>query len=281
MGYTELGQTEHAKTAEAEDEDDAEDEEDDEDTTTTTTTTASKRRKATAPLSAPPPAPKRSRFSGALKRRLELVAKQMKPGVRLGKVQKADQAFILAEENKIICPDVTFFDADEFFEMEDPGPIEFGVEEGEQSDTDAAAPRDMSKPRASSERPAMSAPQEVPTARATSVPPTPAGEIYYFTPGDSTTLQTPQARCQGARNHFQSDPPNPTTISNIDWRLDHKKLSYLSKTATNLHEKMYWLSRSVQAEYYAQCEYDTGRGCDVYIRMAISIWRNLGGGGAA
>jgi hypothetical protein len=259
---------------------DDEDDEDDEDTTTT-----GKKRKATAPPPAPPPAPKRPRFSGALKRRLELVAKQMKPGVRLGKVQKADRAFVLADENKIICPDVTFFDAVEFFERDDPGPIEFEVEDSEQSDTDAdAAARNMSKPRASSERPGTSVPREVVAARAGSVPPSSSASargLYYFTPGDSTTLITHQSRCQAARTHFQSDPLNPTTVSTMHWRLEHKRLSYLSRNATNLHEKMYWLSRSVQAEYYVKREYDTGRGCDTYIRMAISIWRNLGGGGAA
>lgn len=38
------------------------------------------------------------------------------------------------------------------------------------------------------------------------------------------------------------------------------------------------MSRSVQSEYYTKGEYDTGRGSDVYIRMEISIWRNLVGG---
>jgi serine/threonine protein kinase len=274
---------EHAKTDEAEHGDDADEEEDEDEDDTATTTAASKKRKATVPPPAPPPASKRSRFSGALKRRLELVAKQMKPGVRLGKVQKTDRAFILADENKIICPDVTFFDADEFFERDDPGPIEFEGEESEQGDTGAVT-HDLSRPRASSTHPTTSTLREVITSRASSVPARAsndtAGGLYYFTPGDTTRLPTHQSRCQAARSHFQSDLPNPTTISTMHWRLEHKTLSYLSRNATNLHEKMYWLSRSVQAEYYAKEEYDTGKGCDTYIRMAISIWRNLGGGDA-
>jgi len=86
-------------------------------------------------------------------------------------------------------------------------------------------------------------------------------------------MQTTRTRHQAAVDHWQSVSPDPSTISALDWRLEEKRFSYNSKHATNLHEKMYWLSQSVQAEYYANDDFDTGRGSNIYIGLAISIWR--------
>jgi len=273
----------HANTSEAKDGDDAEDlrDEDDEereadeeegedkDTTAADTATTGKKRKAAA---TPTPVLKRPRFSGVLKARLKLVATQMKPGAAIGKVKKADQAFILPDKHKIICPDDKLFDADKFFEKEDLGPVVF---ESGQDDTDIPT-LDMSRPRAASASPGRN-PRETLATRAKSASPIRSdalvGGIYYFAAGDRSTLQTTRTRHQAAVDHWQSVSPDPTTISTHDWRLEQQRLSYNSKHATNLHEKMYWLSRSVQAEYHANADFDTGRGSNIYIGLAISIWR--------
>ena len=279
MGYTGLGQGEHARISEAKDGGDVEDlrdeddeereaeEEDGEDKVDTTTATSKKRKAASSTSTS-----KRTRFSGALQARLKLVATQMKPRATIGKVKKADQALILPDKHKIICPDDKLFDADEFLENEDPRPVVF---ESEQDGTDIK-PQDMSRPRAASARPVRN-PRESLATRAKSASPirsdAPVGGVYYFTAGDRSTLQTTRIRHQAAVDHWQSVSPDPTTISALEWRLEQKRLSYISKHATDLHEKMYWLSRSVQAEYYANNDFDTGRGSNVYSGLAISIWR--------
>jgi hypothetical protein len=119
--------------------------------------------------------------------------------------------------------------------------------------------------------------------RATSAPPLPtrdamSGEVYYFTPGDNFTLQTTQARYQAALNRSYSATPDPTTISSMDWSLERMRILYHERRATNLHGRMYWLSRSVQAEYYARGDYGRGRGSDFYIGSAVLNWAtHLGG----
>jgi serine/threonine protein kinase len=223
---------EHAKTADAKDGDDADeaDAAEEEDTTATTGT----KRKATTPL----PPPKRPRFSGALHRRLKLVATQMDSGVRLGRTNNADYRFILPEKHKVNCPKDKSFDACEFFECPDPGHIEFrdDVEDDVEDDIEAAP-------------------------------------LYYFTPGDELTLPTTQTRYQAARTHSHIDPPDPKTISSLTWSLEQKRFAYHAKKAMNVHEKMYWLGRSVQAEYHARGRYQAGIDSGFYIGMALLNWR--------
>ena len=145
----------HANTGETTDGDDAEDlgdddgeedekedgegeaeEEKKEDKVDATTATGKKRKAAAAQTTTS----KRTRFSGALQARLKLVATQIKPGATVGKVKKADQAFILSDKHKMICPDDKLFDADKFFETEDPEPVVF---ESGQDDT-IVPPQDLS-----------------------------------------------------------------------------------------------------------------------------------------
>jgi hypothetical protein len=246
----------HANAKEAKDGNDAEDA-DDGDTTAGSTTTGSKRN-STAPL----PPPKRLRFIGALQQRLQLVAAQMK-GAK-PRVNKADQEFILADRHKIILSDDKSFNSCEFFECADPKHIEF---------------RDITNTAALAT--AFIDPVILPT-RATSAPPIPSGAItvrvYYFTAGDVFTLLTTQARYQAAFDYRYSITPNPTTISSMDWSLARTRFLYHERRATNLHERMYWLSRSVQAEYYARGDYVNGRGSDFYIGLAVLNWStHLGG----
>jgi serine/threonine protein kinase len=244
---------EHAKTEDAEDEDDA-DEEDGEEGDDSTATTGTKR-KSTAPL----PPPKRPRFTGALQRRLKLVATQMDPGARLGKINKADQQFVLADKLKITCPEDKSFKACEFFECADPGHIKF-------RDVEAAPRVPLSPP-----------PRATLTTRPTSAPPNPSNSnatgLHYFTAGDGSALQTTQSRYQAARNYSHTNPPDPRTISSMTWSLEQKRFSYHVKRARNVHEKMYWLSRSVQAEYHARGRYQAGTDSELYIGMALLNWR--------
>jgi hypothetical protein len=56
------------------------------------------------------------------------------------------------------------------------------------------------------------------------------------------------------------------------------RILYHERRATNLHGRMYWLSRSVQAEYYARGDYGRGRGSDFDIGSAVLNWAtHLGG----
>ncbi|KAH0257669.1 hypothetical protein KCU91_g16229, partial [Aureobasidium melanogenum] len=95
---------EHAKTAEAKDGDDrskANDEDEEEDATVDVRTAVGKKRKSSG--AARPPA-KRRRYTGALQRRLELVATQMKSGARIGRVKAEDHQFVLANKYKMVYP---------------------------------------------------------------------------------------------------------------------------------------------------------------------------------
>jgi hypothetical protein len=248
----------HANTKEAKDGDDAEypddEEEEEEDTTAGSATAAGSKRKLTAPL---PPA-KRPRFTGVLQQRLQLIAAQIK-GAK-PRVHKADQDFNLADKHRIILPDDKCFISCEFFECPDPKHIKF---------------RDVVPLTAATIDSVV-----LPT-RPTSEPPTSSGVrtrgVYYFTAGDNFTLQTTQARYQAAFNHRYSHAPDPTTISSMDWNLERTRFLYHERRATNLHERMYWLSRSVQAEYYARGDYVNGRGSDFYIGLAVLSWK-IGGG---
>jgi hypothetical protein len=234
---------------EAKDGDDAEDADED-DTTASSSIAAGTKRKSTAPL---PPA-KRPRFTGALQRRLQLVAAQMK-GARPSKINKADQDFVLADKHKITLSDDKCFNSCDFFECPDPKHIEF---------------RDVAPLTSTSIDPVVL------RTRATSAPPISSGAttrgVHYFALGDNFTLQTTQARYQAAFNHRYSATPDPTTISSMDWSPERTRFLYHQRRATNLHERMYWLSRSIQAEYYARGDYVNGRGSDLYIGLAILNW---------
>jgi hypothetical protein len=59
----------------------------------------------------------------------------------------------------------------------------------------------------------------------------------------------------------------------MTWSLEQKRFSYHAKRTKNVHEKMYWLSRSVQAEYYAGGLYQAGTDSELYIGMALLNWR--------
>jgi hypothetical protein len=181
------------------------------------------------------------------------------PGARLGKINKADYTFILPDKHKITCPEDKSFNSYEFFECADPGHIEI------RDDVKAAAPRvALSSP-----------PRATLSTRANSPNPSnsDATGLHYFTTGDDITLQNTQSRYQAARDHSRTNPSDPRTISAMTWSLEQKRYGYHAKRARNVHEKMYWLSRSVQAEYHARGRYQAGTDSESYIGMALLNWR--------
>jgi serine/threonine protein kinase len=235
---------ENAKTAEAKDGDDAEEPDDgnEEEENNPIATTGTKR-KSTASL----PPPKHPRFTGALQRRLKLVATQMDSGARLGRTNNADYRFILPDKHKVNCPRDKSFNACEFFECADPGHIQFrdDVEDDAGDDVEDGVEDDVEGDI----------------------------EVHYFTAGDQSTLPNTQTRYQAALTHSRTNPPDPNTISSITWSLEQKRFAYHAKRATNVHEKMYWTSRSVQAEYHARGRWQAGIDSELYIGMALLQWR--------
>jgi hypothetical protein len=240
---------ENAKTAEAKDGDDAEEPDDgnEEEENNPIATTGTKR-KSTASL----PPPKNPRFTGALQRRLKLVATQMDSGARLGRTNNADYRFILPDKHKVNCPRDKSFNACEFFECADPGHIQFRDDVEDDAIEDDAGNAIGDDVEADTE-------DDI--------------EVHYFTPNDALTLQTIQLRYQAALTHSHTNPPDPKIISPMTWSLEQKRFDYHAKRAVNVHEKMYWLGRSVQAEYYAGGRYQAGIDSGFYVGMALLNWR--------
>jgi serine/threonine protein kinase len=240
---------ENAKTAEAKDGDDAEEPDDgnEEEENNSIATTGTKR-KSTASL----PPPKHPRFTGALQRRLKLVATQMDSGARLGRTNNADYRFILPDKHKVNCPRDKSFNACEFFECADPGHIQFRDDVEDDAIEDDAGNAIGDDVEADTE-------DDI--------------EVHYFTPNDALTLQTIQLRYQAALTHSHTNPPDPKIISPMTWSLEQKRFDYHAKRAVNVHEKMYWLGRSVQAEYYAGGRYQAGIDSGFYVGMALLNWR--------
>jgi serine/threonine protein kinase len=240
---------ENAKTAEAKDGDDAEEPDDgnEEEENNPIATTGTKR-KSTASL----PPPKHPRFTGALQRRLKLVATQMDSGARLGRTNNADYRFILPDKHKVNCPRDKSFNACEFFECADPGHIQFRDDVEDDAIEDDAGNAIGDDVEADTE-------DDI--------------EVHYFTPNDALTLQTIQLRYQAALTHSHTNPPDPKIISPMTWSLEQKRFDYHAKRAVNVHEKMYWLGRSVQAEYYAGGRYQAGIDSGFYVGMALLNWR--------
>lgn len=119
-------------------------------------------------------------------------------------------------KHKIICPDDKLFDADQFFENEDPALIDL---HSEQDGIDTPL-QDMSRPRATSAS-RLRTPRErlAPRAESTSPPRSSSAQlrgIYFSTPGDKATLQPTYSRRQAAVHHWQSALPGPITISTLD-----------------------------------------------------------------
>ncbi|KAG9527754.1 hypothetical protein KCU93_g4934, partial [Aureobasidium melanogenum] len=281
---------EHARTPEAKDDDDRgeaddENEEDEEDATLDISTAVGEKRKPSG--GAKPPA-KRRRYTGALQRRLELVATQMKSGARIGRVKAVDHQFVLANKHKLIYPNNKLFDPKEFFENADPGVIELerdtvsvdaDGEAGVDGDAGAeSATRPKPRVRAESEVPAPRASRKSLASRPKSAPPklNGIGEArgsYYFTAGDKAVLETDQARYQAAINHWNSKWPDPKTISSNNWKLEQARFAFNSKKATNVSEKNYWMSRSIQAQSFAEGKYKSGRDSDLHIKLALQTWK--------
>lgn len=156
---------EHAKIAEAKDDDgrgEADDQDEEEDATVDASTAVGNKRKSSCAAS--PPA-KRRRYTGALQRKLELVATQMKSGARIGRVKAVDHQFVLANKHKLVYPNDKLLNPKEFFGHADPEAIEL---EGDavSADFDGKAEVDADAGagvRAESEGPAPRASRKLPS----------------------------------------------------------------------------------------------------------------------
>ncbi|KAG9565665.1 hypothetical protein KCU71_g4496, partial [Aureobasidium melanogenum] len=212
----------------------------------------------------------------------------MKSGARIGRVKAVDHQFVLANKHKLIYLNDKLFDLNEFFEHADRDAIEL---EGDavSADTDGEAgvdghagaePATRPKPRvrAESEGPAPRASRKSPASRPKSAPPNlngigEAGGSYYYTAGDKTVLKTDQTRYQAAINHWNSKWPDPKTISSNNWKLKQARFAFNSKKATNVSEKNYWMSRSIQAQSFAEGKYKSGRDSNLHIKLALQTWK--------
>ncbi|KAG9514023.1 cysteine proteinase, partial [Aureobasidium melanogenum] len=80
-------------------------------------------------------------------------------------------------------------------------------------------------------------------------------------------------RLQAALEHWGSRWPDPSTLPPEHWTQEAITFATNQANAINSAEKHYWASRSIQAESYAEGNFNSGRGSNLHISFSLIDWK--------
>ncbi|KAK6001109.1 hypothetical protein QM012_003192 [Aureobasidium pullulans] len=86
-------------------------------------------------------------------------------------------------------------------------------------------------------------------------------------------LHAEKLRLQAALEHWESRWPDPSTLPSDHWAQEAITFATNQAHALNSAEKHYWASRSIQAESYAEGNFNSGRGSNLHISISLIDWK--------